>query len=64
MTNIKVTRDQLSTCKLRQRSGCSCRDCIYNDSCDPDFRRIMTCEIKIDTDKNMNEREVKKNGYQ
>lgn len=49
MTNIKCTQDQLSTCKTRQLYGLSCRDCRYDATCDPDFRRIMTWTYKPDT---------------
>ena len=59
MTNIKINPDQLEMCKLRQRANMSCRDCKYDERCDPVFRRIMT--LKIPDEKR--EREVKKNGY-
>ena len=59
MTNIKINPDQLEICKLRQRANRSCRDCKYDDRCDPDFRRIMTLKIP---DENEKERS-RKNGY-
>jgi len=58
-----ATREQLSVCILRQRLKRSCRDCKYDDRCDPDFRRIMTADITTDTN-NKTESEVKINGYQ
>lgn len=44
-----ATREQLSVCITRQRLHRSCRDCVYDDKCDPDFRRIMTADISTDT---------------
>lgn len=61
MTNIKCSKDQLTTCKVRQNYGLSCRDCRYDETCDPDFRRIMTWRYINDT--NSKNKEVKKNGY-
>ena len=60
MTNVKINPDQLEICKLRQIANRSCRDCKYDLTCDPTFRKIMTYEIPEAKEK---EREVKKNGY-
>lgn len=62
MTNVRLTKNQMSICQIRRRYHLPCRDCECYDECDPVYRQIMTYDI--DTDKNNeNEREVN-NGYQ
>lgn len=59
-----ATREQLSVCMIRQRTHRSCRDCIYDDKCDPDFRRIMTADIISDTiSKRKHRKRGQENGY-
>lgn len=60
MTNIKCSKEQLSTCKTRQLYNMNCRDCKFDETCDPDFRRIMTWRYTDDTN-SKNRRS--KNGY-
>ena len=59
---MRVTKDQLSICKLRQGCQLSCRDCKYGDRCEIDLNRLMADDIE-DTN-TQNNKEVKKNGYQ
>lgn len=58
---MRVTKDQISICKLRQGCQLSCRDCKYGDRCEIDLNRLMADDIE---DTNTKTKEVKKNGYQ
>lgn len=58
---MRVTKDQLSICMLRQKCNLSCRDCKYDGRCDPDFQKVMTSDI--DTEQKL-KMEVKIYGYQ
>lgn len=58
---MRVTKDQLSICKLRQGCQLSCRDCKYVDRCEIDLNRLAADDIEDTNTANI--KEVKNYGY-
>lgn len=61
---MRVTKDQLSICKLRQGCQLSCRDCKYDGRCEIDLDRLMADGIEDTNTKQTKTKGGQDYGYQ
>lgn len=61
---MRVTKDQISICKLRQGCQLSCRDCKYDGRCEIDLNRLMVGDIEDTNTTKTKQRGGQENGYQ
>lgn len=65
MSRVMPTKEQISTCEIRKRSGLSCRDCIYDGGrCDRSLREVTPLIYQIPMKNRQKRRRSRKNGYQ